>query len=77
MTESSKYEIKYRDKRQAGLMPVLFLVAAAKAVFGGGFLAGTLVKGAKYGGGGRGWSNMPPGEYYKSLLLFSNMMIIQ
>lgn len=50
---SSNELIKYRYKRQAGMMPVLFLVAAAKAVFSKAYIAGSIARGGMYGGGRR------------------------
>lgn len=55
------FEVRRREKRQAGLMPVLFLVAAAKAVFGKAYIAGSLIK-SRGGVGGGQWGNQPPGE---------------
>ena len=53
---------KGRVKRQAGLMSALMMVAAAKAVFGGAYIAGSLLKGQK---GGNNNNYLPPGKFLR------------
>lgn len=52
---------KQRVKRQAGLMSVLVMAAAAKAVFGGAYIVGSLIKGQR---GGNNNNFSPPGNLF-------------
>lgn len=54
-----------RVKRQAGLMSALVMVAAAKAVFGGAYIAGSLLKGQR---GGNNNNYLPPGKFHILIL---------